>query len=339
MTHQEPLSELSDEQRERLSEMSMPEWIPPMLATLTDDSFDDPDWIYERKLDGERAIGYKRGAAIRLMSRNQKPLNDTYPELVEALGRQSAGRIIVDGEVVAFSGGITSFERLQERMQVKDRDEAERSSVAVYYYVFDLLYLEGWDVTDLPLLDRKRLLRSAVDWNDPIRYTAYRRENGTAFHEEACQRGWEGLIAKDGTAKYVRSRSTQWLKFKCVNRQEFVIAGFTEPQGERIGFGAILIGTYENGELRYAGRVGTGFDDETLERMRARFDEREIDDCPFVEEDEAEAKGVHWVDPELVGEVGFTEWTADGMLRHPRFLGLREDKDPEDVHRERPGGR
>jgi DNA ligase D-like protein (predicted ligase) len=333
------LSSLSEEHRERLREAEMPGWIPPMLATLMDDYFDDPDWIYERKLDGERVVGYKRRATVRLMSRNEQQLNDTYPELVDALLRQSAGRMIVDGEVVAFSGGVTSFERLQNRIQVKDREAARQSRVAVYYYVFDLLYLEGWDLTGLPLFERKRLLRSALDWDDPIRYTAYRRENGIAYHDEACEKGWEGVIAKDGTAEYIRSRSTQWLKFKCVNRQEFVIAGFTDPQGERIGFGAILIGYYEDDELHYAGRVGTGFDEDTLKRMRRRFDAIETEDCPFVEEDRAKASGVHWIAPRLVGEVGFTEWTADGMLRHPRFLGIRQDKEPGDVVRERPKGR
>ena len=334
-----PFASLPDEQQRRLSQASMPEWIPPMLATLTDKTFDDPNWIYERKLDGERVVAYKQGAAVRLLSRNKKTLNNTYPEIADTFCEQPPAQLIVDGEVVAFSGRVTSFERLQERMQVKDRDEARSSRVAVYYYAFDLLYLDGWDVTELPLLYRKRLLRSALERQDPVRYTAYRREDGTQYHHEACRKGWEGVIAKDGMAPYVRSRSTKWLKFKCVNRQEFVIAGFTEPQGERIGFGAILIGYYEDGDLHYAGKVGTGFDDDTLQRMRHQFDELEIGNCPFVEKDEAEGKGVHWMEPKLVGEVGFTEWTADGMLRHPRFLGLRDDKAPRDVHRERPGGR
>jgi len=338
MAQHDPLSLLPDEQREALPEEPTPDWIAPMLATLTDDRFDDPDWIYERKLDGERVVAYKDGDDVSLLSRNRKRLNDTYPELEEAIADQAIERGIIDGEVVAFSRGVTSFERLQARMQVKDRAEARESGVAVYYYVFDILHLEGRDVTGLPLLDRKRLLRAAVDWADPIRYTAYRRGRGTGFHKEACRKGWEGIIAKDGTSPYVSTRSTSWLKFKCVHRQEFVVAGFTDPGGERIGFGAILIGVYENEVLHYAGRIGTGFDDATLKRLRMRLDEMEIDECPFVEEEEASGSGVHWVRPRLVAEAGFTEWTAEGKLRHPRFLGLRDDKEPEQVHRERPEG-
>ncbi len=338
MTENDWFDLLTESQRANLPKRAMPGWVQPMLATLADAAFDDPQWIYERKFDGERVLAHKRGGSVRLLSRNRKRLNDTYPELVDAVGEQPAGCVIFDGEVVAFSGRATSFERLQERMQLKNRDEARASGVAVYYYVFDVLYLEGRDITGLPLADRKRLLRAAGDWEDPVRYTAHRREHGTAFYREACRKGWEGVIAKDGSAEYVPSRSTKWLKFKCVNRQEFVVGGFTDPDGDRIGFGSLLIGVYDGKALRYAGRVGTGFGDDTLRRLRKRFDRMEIDDCPFVEEDAAAGRGVHWLEPRLVAEVGFTEWTTDELLRHPRFLGMRDDREPREVRRERPSG-
>ncbi len=307
-----------------------------MLATLTEDRFDDPNWIYERKLDGERVIVFKAEDRVRLRSRSDACLNDTYPEIEKAVARQRVRHAILDGEVVAFSRGKTSFERLQGRMQLKDREQAKQSRIAVYYYVFDLLYLEGRDITNLALIERKRLLRSALDWAPPVRYTPYRRQAGVDFYKEACSKGWEGLIAKDGQSSYVFGRSTQWLKFKCVHRQEFVIAGFTEPKGSRIGFGAILAGVYEGSTLHYAGRVGTGFGTKMLHHLRSRFNELEIDECPFAEEDEASGPGVHWMKPVLVGEVKFAEWTSGGKLRHPRFLGLRDDKDASSVHREHP---
>ena len=244
----------------------------------------------------------------------------------------------VDGEVVAFSGGVTSFSRLQGRMQIQDPDEARRSNIRVYYYVFDLLYVEEHDVTGLALRDRKRLLRRALRFENPIRFTSHRNEEGEAYYEEACRKGWEGIIAKRASSEYVHSRSRDWLKFKCVNQQELVIGGYTDPEGERIGFGALLVGYYEDGDLRYAGKVGTGYDDETLERLSSRLSNLGRETSPLAE-GEGDGSGVHWVTPKLVCEVGLTEWTHDGKLRHPRFLGLRRDKDPEDVVRERPGAR
>jgi len=252
---------------------------------------------------------------------------------VSALGRQGAREFVADGEVVAFEGNRTSFERLQARMQVKDRKEAEASGVAVYLYLFDLMYLDGHDLTGLELAHRKSLLRSALEFDNRIRFTAHRRHDGEGYYREACEKGWEGLIVKRASSTYTGGRSRQWLKFKCVNRQEFVIGGYTDPEGSRIGFGALLIGYHENGKLRFAGKVGTGYDDETLERLASRLARRQRKTPPF-DAGDLPRKGVHWVTPDLVGEVGFTEWTADGKLRHPRFLGLRRDKDPEDVVRE-----
>jgi bifunctional non-homologous end joining protein LigD len=321
--------------REALSEKGPPHSPAPMLATLTDRRFSDANWIYERKLDGERCIAVREGGDVRLVSRNGKELNDAYPELEEALSRQECDTFAADGEIVAFSGNVTSFERLQHRMQIKSRDEARASDVKVYYYLFDLLHLAGYDTTGLALRHRKGLLRRALDFSDPIRYTRHRNEEGESFYKEACRKGWEGVIAKRADSTYAHSRSTNWLKFKCVNQQEFVIGGYTDPQGERIGFGALLIGYYENDDLIYAGKVGTGYDDETLESLSSRLASLERKTAPF-DEDRLPTKGVHWVTPKLVAQISFTEWTEGGKLRHPSFMGLRRGKNPEEVVRERP---
>lgn len=331
----DPREVLGHDARTALQEQELPEWTSPMLATLTDEPFSDPGWIYERKLDGVRVLTFRNDSQVRLLSRNRKAQNDRYPELVAAMAGQ-AGSFIVDGEVVAFEGDVTSFSKLQRRSQLQDPEEARASDVEIFYYVFDLLHLNGYDITGVALRQRKNLLREALDYDDPIRYTTHRNEDGEAFLKEACESGWEGLIAKDATSTYAHSRSRSWLKLKCVHQQELVIGGFTDPQGERIGFGALLVGYYEDDELRYAGKVGTGYDDETLRQLRDRLDGLERKTPPFADADAIADGGIHWVTPKLVGEVGFTEWTEDGKLRHPRFLGLRDDKAPGDVVRERP---
>jgi bifunctional non-homologous end joining protein LigD len=262
-------------------------------------------------------------------------LDDTYPEVADALGCETEADVVVDGEIVAFEDGRTSFARLQRRMQARDPEAARRSGIAVFYYVFDLLHLAGHDVTDLPLRFRKALLRRAVTYRGPLRYSPHRNTNGEAFYEQACRRGWEGVIAKRVDSPYVGRRSPDWLKFKCTNQQEVVIGGFTEPAGSRIGFGALLIGFHVGEELVYAGKVGTGYDNETLSSLRRRLDALRQDDPPFVGV-RPRQRGVHWVRPELVAEVAFTEWTEDAKLRHPRFLGLRRDKSPGEVIRELP---
>ena len=329
-----PLDALSEEDRAALEAAPHPDWEAPMLATLTDDRFSDPGWLYERKLDGERALAFRDGDRVRLLTRNRKELGQTYPEIAEALGKATPEDFVADGEIVAFEGGVTSFSRLQARMQIKDAEAARESDVRVFYYLFDLLHLDGQDLTALPLRARKTVLKRAFDFADPIRFTPHRVEDGEAFFREACDKGWEGVIAKRAGAPYVHSRSRDWLKFKCAAGQELVIGGFTEPEGSRKGFGALLVGYYEDGALRYAGKVGTGFDDAFLESFRERLDGLSRKTPPF--EDPPSGDDVTWVSPELVAEIGFTEWTSHGKLRHPRFLGLRDDKDPRDVTRERP---
>jgi bifunctional non-homologous end joining protein LigD len=307
----------------------------PMLATLTEKRFSDPGWIFEPKLDGVRCLAFRKGAAVRLLSRNQLSMNGRYPEVAEALGRQEADDFVVDGEVVAFEGNRTSFGRLQGRMQLRDPEMARRTRVAIFYYVFDVLHVNGHDVTRLGARQRKGILRKLLSFRDPIRLTPHRNADGVAYWQEACRKGWEGVIAKRADAPYVHQRSGDWLKFKCVNEQEFVIGGYTDPKGSRKGFGALLIGYYRGNDLAFAGKVGTGFGDDLLQSLARRLASLEQDRPPFTT-GRLPRKGIHWVRPELVAQIGFTEWTRDGQLRHPRFLGLRDDKRPRDVVRENP---
>ncbi|GGY64528.1 non-homologous end-joining DNA ligase [Marinobacter zhanjiangensis] len=327
---------LNEDERAKLCDTGFPEWMDAMKATLTDDHFSSPDWIFEPKLDGERLLAFRRGNKTHLYSRNRKELTDTYPELAEALAAQADRDMVVDGEVVAFDGNRSSFPKLQGRLGINDPDEARVSDIPVFLYLFDVLYLDGYDVRELPLRTRKQLLKQALQFDDPLRYTSHRNSDGVQFYEEACRKGWEGVIAKRADSVYRESRSKDWLKFKCVNQQELVIGGYTDPQGERTGFGALLLGYYDNGEFCYAGRVGTGFDEDMLEDLHARLSKLARSQSPFDTATPEKGKGTHWVKPQLVCEVAFTEWTRDGRLRHPRFLGLRDDKSAGDVRRERP---
>jgi bifunctional non-homologous end joining protein LigD len=309
-------------------------FVPPMLATLTADHFSDPKWIFERKLDGVRAVVVRDEQGTALYSRTEKAMTRTYPELVEALGRGSA--LVADGEIVAFDGAQTSFSKLQARLGLTDPERARATGVAVFLYLFDVMVVEGCDVTRLPQRTRKKLLRRAVRFADPIRLSTHRNADGEAFLEQACARGWEGLIAKREDAVYrPGKRSDAWLKFKCVREQELVVGGWTDPAGSRQGFGALLVGVYDGERLVYAGKVGTGFDEKLLRSLRERFDGLAVAASPFT--GAVREKGVHWLRPELVAQIGFTEWTRDGRLRHPRYLGLRDDKDPHDVVREEAG--
>jgi bifunctional non-homologous end joining protein LigD len=329
----EPFAVLDADERALLRPWSGGDWIEPTLATLTDRRFSDSEWLFERKLDGVRVVAGRDDGDPVLWSRNHKRVNASYPEVAEALADRAPQRFLIDGEVVAFEGNQTSFARLQSRMHLTDPRVARWTGVPIFYYVFDFLAVDGVDLTRLPLRCRKRLLRECVDFRDPLRYSAHRNGRGEEYFRQACARGWEGLIAKRATAGYRSGRSRDWLKFKCVADQEFVIGGFTDPKGARFGFGALLVGYYEDGRLRYAGKVGTGYDERTLRDLRARLDALARDRCPFA--DPVGERGAHWVSPELVAQVGFTEWTTDGKLRHPRFSGLRNDKPARDVVRER----
>ena len=248
----------------------LPAWLPPELATLTSDRFSDPGWIFERKLDGERCLAFRAGSRVRLMTRNKKEITGTYPELAAALAGQPDVDFVADGEIVAFERGRTSFAQLQQRMQVSSPEPELISAVRVYFYLFDLMFAGGDDIRALPLRQRKGLLRELISFTGPLRFTAHRNADGEAFFRQACGWHWEGLIAKRADAPYRAGRSRDWLKFKCANGQEFVIGGYTDPQGTRTGFGALLLGYYlPDGQLAYAGKVGTGFDGRTLASLHA----------------------------------------------------------------------
>jgi DNA ligase D-like protein (predicted ligase) len=297
----------------------------PMMAVLTDERFSDPDWLFERKLDGIRCLAFKAEQRVRLRSRNDLSLNGRFPEIVEALETDPVTDVVLDGEIVAFDGAQTSFARLQQR--------GERPT-PVFLYVFDILRVGGEDVTDQPLRARKALLRRSLTFAGPVRMTPHRNRDGEAFFAEACRKGWEGLIAKRADAPYTHGRSRDWLKFKCSAEQELVVGGYTAPRGSRTELGALLLGYYADGALRYAGKVGTGFTRATLRELSDRLGGLRRDTSPFA--DEVRERSARWVEPQLVAQVGFSEWTRDGRLRHPRFLGLRDDKPARDVVRELP---
>jgi bifunctional non-homologous end joining protein LigD len=301
--------------------------IEPMKAVLADTPFSDPNWIFERKLDGIRCLAIRDASGVRLMSRTGRLMNPEYPGIVEALEREPSGAFVGDGEIVAFENGITSFSRLQRRA---------RERVPVFLYLFDLPCHEGEDLRALPLRRRKARLRRALRFGGPVRFTPHRNgEHGEELFRDACERGLEGVIAKRADSPYRSgARSRDWLKLKCHAEQELVIGGYTAPRGSRTEFGALLVGYYDaRGVLRYAGKVGTGFDQHTLRELGARLRELEQDESPF-EPFKPIPPGTHWVRPELVAQVGFTEWTRDGRLRHPRYLGLRDDKPAREVVRE-----
>ena len=313
--------------------MTTAAFIAPMLATLTQDRFSDPGWIFERKLDGVRAIAVHDAQGAALWSRTEHRMDATYPELVDDLAARTRPGTVLDGEIVAFDGDQTSFARLQGRIGLHDPDAARATGIPVFLYLFDLLVLDERDVTALPLRERKRLLRDAVDVGGGLRMGTHRNTEGEAYLREACARGWEGLVAKRADTPYRPGhRSPDWLKLKCVHEQELVVGGWTDPQRSRTGFGALLVGYYADGGLRYAGKVGTGFDHRMLADLSARFRDLAAEGSPFA--DPVREKGAHWLRPELVAQIGFSEWTRDGKLRHPRYLGLREDKAAHDVVRE-----
>jgi len=306
-----------------------------MLATLTEGPFSDPDWIFEPKLDGERGLAHRRGRTVELWSRNRKRLTDTYPEITDALAGLGGGDLVLDGEIVAFDQGRPSFGRLQPRIGLTDPDRARRSGVAVAYLVFDILRHDGRRLTDQPLVDRRRILEATVESGPVVVLNGAWPGDGELLFNQMCAQGWEGVVAKRAASPYLSRRSRDWLKIKCVQRQELVVGGFTEPKGTRVGLGALLVGYYDDGQLHYAGKVGTGFSQRMLRSMRDLLDGLAEEQSPFADEHIPE-RDPHWVRPELVVEVGFSEWTGGGRLRHPTFVGLRDDKVAGQVGRERP---
>jgi bifunctional non-homologous end joining protein LigD len=304
-----------------------PDWVEPMLATLTDERELGDGWVLERKLDGIRCLAFVRRGRVTLLSRTRKPLS--FPAVTDALADLGEDAII-DGEVVAVDerGAPLGFQALQRR-------GLDAGSVALW--AFDLPWRGSEDLRGLPLTERRAQLEQLVTPGGAVARSEILEGASRAAYERACSEGWEGIIAKRAGAPYRAGRSRDWLKLKCLFEQEMVVGGFTEPQRSRVGLGALLVGYYEGRALRYAGKVGTGFDTQTLHDLRARLDALEVGESPFDEPVKPLPKGTHWVAPKLVAQVGFAEWTGAGRLRQPRFLGLRDDKRPREVVRERAG--
>jgi bifunctional non-homologous end joining protein LigD len=306
-----------------------------MLATLTDRRDFGDDWFLERKFDGERCVAIKRDGEVALESRTGKSLTGTYPEVTEAVAAQRAGALMLDGEVVAFDGEQTSFGRLQQRLGVTRPSSALVERFPVVYCVFDLIALDADDLKPRPLEERRKRLTKAIRERPALQISEAWRGDSERRFGEACRAGWEGLIAKRADAPYVSGRSRDWLKLKCVWEQELVVGGYTEPTGSRTDFGALLVGYYEDGRLRYAGKVGTGYNAKTLRELGGRLRKLEVKDSPFADARPV-PRGTHWTRPELVAQIGFAEWTTDGRLRQARFLGMRDDKAAAEVVRESP---
>ena len=306
-----------------------------MLATLTDRRDFGDDWLLERKFDGERCVTRKVGSDVRLESRTGKDLTSTYPEVCAAVAAQDPHDLLLDGEVVAYEGDQTSFTRLQQRLGATRPSPEQVAMYPVVYCVFDLLELNGEDLTHRPLLERRARLTGTIRSSAALQHTEAWHDDSQQRFAAACRSGWEGLIAKRADAPYVAGRSKDWLKLKCVWEQEFVIGGYTDPTGSRTDFGALLVGYYEEGNLRYAGKVGTGYTNAILRDLGARLRQLETPEAAFVDARPI-PRGAHWTRPDLVAQIGFAEWTKEGRLRQPRFLGLRDDKSPTEVTRERP---
>jgi len=281
-----------------------PDWVEPMAATLTKERFTGPEWIFERKLDGIRVLAFRDGAEVRLLSRNRLP--QEMPQIARAIAGLPVRDVILDGEVT-WGGG------------------------QVAYHVFDIMWLDGRDVTSVPLEARRGLLADL-----PLLAPLQRVESleDSKPWDRACAEGWEGVIAKRRGSVYEHRRSPHWLKMKCELAQELVVGGFTDPQGGRVGLGALLVGYFEDHEFVFAGKVGTGFDTKLLLDLRARLDALEMPKTPFTKAVGLPRVRAHWVRPEIVVQVAFIEWTVHGKLRHSRLLGLRTDKDPRDVVKE-----
>jgi bifunctional non-homologous end joining protein LigD len=309
-----------------------PEWIDPQLATLVDRMPSDDGWLHEIKFDGYRLLCRVKNGDVRLFTRNANDWTEKLAAQTEAVAGLGLKEAWLDGEAVVLTPqGRSSFQELQNAFD-------SRFTGTIVYCVFDLLYLNGYDLRSTPLIERKRLLASLLNQSrdDHLRYSDHIIGDNQASLEEACRQGLEGLIVKRMDAGYRSGRGRSWLKVKCEHRQEFVIGGFTEPAGSRQGFGALLVGFYDNGQLRYAGKVGTGFSDSLLKKLHRTFLDLERPKPPFVNPPKGyEAKGAHWVAPKLVAEIRFSEWTKEGILRQPSFQGLRTDKPATEIGRER----
>ena len=327
-----PAKQIKTAGLEKAKKTALPNKIKPMLASLVSDPPKGDDWLHEIKLDGYRILCRIDDGSVKLITRNGNDWTKTFSAIAKAAKALQLKQAVIDGEVVVLRpNGTTDFQALQNILKGVEKG-------TLFYYVFDILYFEGYDLTKMPLIKRKELLEQVVKNGKRtrlIRYSDHIKSQGESVFKNACQYSLEGIISKKADSSYEQKRSRNWLKIKCVKRQEFVIGGYTEPGGSRKGFGALLVGYYSGSDLIYAGRVGTGFDDKTLRTITPMLKKIERKTTSFKKPPTGrEAKGVHWVQPRLVAEVIFAAWTNEGLLRAPSFKGLREDKKPKEVVRE-----
>jgi bifunctional non-homologous end joining protein LigD len=310
---------------------AMPSELLPEMTTPADEVPEGDGWLHEIKFDGYRLVVFLDGGQVRMLTRKANDWTARFQGLVDHFAALPVDRAIVDGEVVIVAGdGTTSFQQLQNVLSSGRQD-------ALVFYAFDLLYLDGYDLRGVPLIERKAALKRVMEGTkgDRIRFSDHVEGHGDVFWTHACRIGLEGIVAKRADSHYVSRRTKDWLKVKCQRRQEFVIGGYTDPKGTRSGFGSLILGYYRDGELVHAGRAGTGFTEPILRSLHRRLKKLEIDTSPFVDYGRTrKPRDIHWVRPELVGEVAFAEWTDEGLLRHPTFQGLREDKPAAEVVRE-----
>lgn len=309
--------------------MSKVRFFSPMLCTLTKEAFDDSNWIFEDKFDGVRAVAVKKGKKVQLFSRNKKNLNSSFPEIVKELEKINHD-FVIDGELVVFEGKVTSFSKLQPRIQ---RKRNLKDSLKVYYYVFDLLVMDDIDYRKQPLIERKLKLKSKFKFSSKVKYTQHKSTKGFQYYQTAQRKGLEGIVAKEKESLYVSRRSNSWRKIKCMNSCELVIGGYTAPKGKRKGFGALLVGYYKKGALIFAGKVGTGGDEKSLIALERKLSKLKRASSPFSNY-QVKNESIFYVTPKLIAQIQFTEWTKDNKLRHPSFLGIRTDKNPKKIERE-----
>jgi bifunctional non-homologous end joining protein LigD len=312
--------------------VTMPEFIPPQLATLVDKPPPGDQWFHELKFDGYRLQCHLQGSQVRLWTRNENDWTLKFPSLVKAVKALRLKSAILDGEIVALdASGRASFQRLQQSIK--------GAGTGLIFHIFDLIYIEGFSLTRTPLRDRKRVLEELIEPlgnGGMLRYSDHIEGNGAQFFKEACKLGIEGIVSKLADSVYESTRSRNWMKIKCIKRQEFVIAGYTLSD-KGIPFSSLILGFYDKGKLIYAGRAGTGYTNAMRVELKKKLDRMVVDKRPFavIPKDPGLRRAI-WTEPKLVGEVAFTEWTDEGVIRHPSFQGLREDKKPHQVVREDP---
>lgn len=309
---------------------SVPAIIRPMLATLVDEPFTDSEWIFETKWDGFRSVCFIDRGQARFVSRNQIEMTPQYPELVKVPKQIDAKQAILDGEIVALDEhGMPRFQLLQNKLRIRSGSYAKAAKAQIVYFVFDLLYYDGYDLMNCSVVERKALLEQVLRPASFIKYSDHVAAEGEQFFREIEKFRLEGMLAKRAASKYVQKRTSDWLKVKTVMRSEVVVGGYTQPRGTRSYFGSLVCGLYKGKDLHYVAHTGGGFNEKTLASIHKLMQPLKTDKSPFIKPPKTN-EPVQWLTPKLVAEVKFSEWTADERMRQPIFLGLREDKKPQD---------